>query len=142
MSNGEEATADETGQNEDSVNGPGATTAMQSNTGTDAVDTGDDSPESLVDPFSLDDDDATTDDTNQPPPAPKPNVRLSSKQRPVTVEDFVNVGMEEPIFLPDETKQRAGFYIENPHVLLTNFQGIYKRVKVLNLEGQENATKE
>jgi hypothetical protein len=60
------------------------------------------------------------------------NVRLARTMSPITVpnEDHdgeVNIGLDITLKLPSEEQQRAGFHVENPTALVTQYPGRYKR---------------
>lgn len=56
----------------------------------------------------------------------RPNMILANGKTPVTVNGPVNIGMNDPIELPSEEEQRAGFYAKDWAVFLQQFQGRYK----------------
>lgn len=78
----------------------------------------------------------------QPPPQPsvkvkplrgpndeEPNVKLSGRHNPVTVDGEVNVGQYHTFYLPSEEVQRAGFFVPDLNVFVNQFRPMYLPIK-------------
>lgn len=73
--------------------------------------------------------------TTQPPAAqPKANVRLASSQEELALpKGTCNIGMSS-IEIPDKAQQLAGFYAEDPGLLV----GQFRQFKFIQEKGQAN----
>ena len=67
-------------------------------------------------------------------PTPKANVRLASSQKELALpEGTCNIGMSS-VEVPDEAQQIAGFYVDDPGLLV----GQFRQYKFIQEKGQAN----